>query len=97
MEITEYIKPELIVVALALYFLDMALRKSTVIREIRISIFFLTGLVGILICSLYVFATCECSGAKDAAMAAFTAVTQGIVVTGVSAYAKQIITRISKK
>lgn len=95
MEITEYIKPELIVVALALYFLDMALRKSSVIREKYI--FFLTGLVGILICSLYVFATCECSGAKDAAMAAFTAVTQGIVVTGMSAYAKQIITRISKK
>ncbi len=44
MEITEYIKPELIVVALALYFLDMALRKSSVIREKYI--FFLTGLVG---------------------------------------------------
>ena len=95
MEITEYIKPELIVVALALYVLDMALRKSSVIRVKYI--FFLTGLVGILICCLYVFATCECIGAKDAAMAAFTAVTQGIVVTGVSAYAKQIITRISKK
>lgn len=95
MEITEYIKPELIVVAVALYFLDMALRKSAVIQEKYI--IFLTGLVGILICSLYVFATCECSGAKDAAMAAFTADTQGIVVTGVSAYAKQLITRISKK
>lgn len=95
MEITEYIKPELIVVAVALYFLDMALRKSAVIQEKYI--IFLTGLVGILICSLYVFAACECNGAKDAAMAAFTAVTQGIVVTGVSAYAKQLITRIGKK
>ena len=95
MEITEYIKPELIVVAVALYFLDMALRKSAVIQEKYI--IFLTGLVGILICSLYVFATCECNGAKDADMAAFTAVTQGIVVTGVSAYAKQLITRIGKK
>ena len=44
MEITEYIKPELIVVALALYFLDMALRKSSVIREKYI--FFLQGLWG---------------------------------------------------
>ena len=95
MEITEYIKPELIVVAVALYFLDMALRKSAVIQEKYI--IFLTGLVGILICSLYVFATCEWNGAKDAAMAAVTAVTQGIVVTGVSAYAKQLITRIGKK
>ena len=34
---------------------------------------------------------------KDVAMAAFTAVTQGIIVTGVSAYAKQIISRMSKK
>ena len=62
MEITEYIKPELIVVALALYFLDMALRKSSVIQDKYI--IFLTGLAGILICSLYVFATCECGGGK---------------------------------
>ena len=95
MEITEYIKPELIVVALALYFLDMALRKSALIQERYIV--FLTGSAGILICALYVFAVCGCSGQKDVAMAAFTAVTQGIVVTGVSVYAKQIIGKIGKK
>ena len=95
MEITEYIKPELIVVALALYFLDMARRKSSVIQDKYV--IFLTGLAGILICSLYVFATCECGGPKDVAMAVFTAVTQGIVVTGVSVYAKQIIGKIGKK
>ena len=60
MEITEYIKPELIVVALALYFLDMALRKSALIQERYIV--FLTGSAGILICALYVFAVCGCSG-----------------------------------
>lgn len=95
MEITDYIKPELIVVALALYFLDMALRKSSVIQEKYI--LFITGLAGILICSLYVFATCECDGPRDVAMAAFTAVTQGIVVAGVSTYVKQIIGQIGKK
>ena len=94
MEITDYIKPELIVVALALYFLDMALRKSSVIQEKYI--LFITGLAGILICSLYVFATCECGGPRDVAMAAFTAVTQGIVVAGVSTYVKQIIGQIGK-
>ena len=36
-------------------------------------------------------------GPKDVAMAVFTAVTQGIVVTGVSVYAKQIIGKIGKK
>ena len=69
MEITEYIKPELIVVALALYFLDMALRKSSLIQDKYV--IFLTGLAGILICSLYVFATCECGGAKDCPAAIF--------------------------
>lgn len=95
MEIMDYIKPELIIVALALYFLDMALRKSSVIQEKYI--LFITGLAGILICALYVFATCECGGPRDVAMAAFTAVTQGIVVAGVSTYAKQIIGQIGKK
>lgn len=95
MEIAEYIKPELLIVALALYFLEAAVRKSAVIQEKYILL--LTGAAGIVICSLYVFATCECGGGKDIAMAAFTAVTQGIVVAGISTYAKQIVSQIGKK
>ena len=39
---------------------------------------------GIAICALYVFATTELSGAADIAMAVFTSVTQGILVTGLA-------------
>ncbi len=89
MEITDYIKPELIVVAAALYFLDMGIRKSGVVKEKLVPL--IIGVSGIAICALYVFATCQCAGAAGVAMAAFTSVTQGLIVAGVSIFAKQII------
>ena len=69
MQVTDYIKPELLVVALAIYFLDIGLKKSAVIKEKYILL--LNGAIGIVICALSVFATTPCSGPKDAAMAAF--------------------------
>ena len=79
MEITDYIKPELIVVAAALYFLDMGIRKSGVVKEKLVPL--IIGVSGIAICA----------GAAGVAMAAFTSVTQGLIVAGVSIFAKQII------
>ncbi len=94
MEFTDYIKPELIIVAVALYFLDMGIRKSGAVKEKFIPL--IIGAAGIVICGLYVFAACECMGPADIAMAAFTSVTQGLVVAGVSIFAKQIIKRSEK-
>lgn len=95
MQVTDYIKPELLVVALAIYFLDIGLKKSAVIKEKYILL--LNGVIGIVICALYVFATTSCSGPKDAAMAAFTAITQGILLAGVSTYVKQMIGQMKEK
>ena len=89
MAVTDYIKPELIIVAVALYFLDMGIRKTGLVKEKFIPL--IIGVSGVVICALYVFATCQCAGAADVAMAAFTSVTQVLVVSGVSIFAKQII------
>lgn len=75
MQVTDYVKPELLVVAVVLYFLDTALKKSAVIKEKYV--LFITGGVGIAICALYVFATTACTCPKDIAMAAFTAIKIG--------------------
>ena len=61
-QITNYVKPELIVVAIA----------------------------------LYVFATCTCGTGQDIAMAIFTAITQGILIAGLSTYVNQIIKQTNK-
>ena len=64
-QIMNYVKPELIVVAVALYFFGMALKQAQAVKEV-------------------------CTG-QQAAMAVFTAVTQGILVAGLSNYVNQII------
>lgn len=50
-----------------------------------------------LICGLYVFATSTVSGSQEAAMALFTAITQGIIVAGLSTYVNQLIKQSGKE
>ncbi|MGI6012612.1 MAG: phage holin family protein [Ruminococcus sp.] len=94
-QLLEYIKPELIIVAVVLYFLGSALKKASLVKDKYIP--FLLGGVGIVICSVYIFAVCDCRSGQDAAMAIFTAVTQGILVAGLSTYANQIMKQLQKK
>ena len=85
-QIMNYVKPELIVVAVALYFLGMALKYIPLIL----------GGVSIVLCAVWVLATSEIGTGQQAAMAVFTAVTQGILVAGLSNYVNQIIKQTQK-
>nr|DAG58392.1 MAG TPA: holin [Caudoviricetes sp.] len=93
-QIINYVKPELVVVSIALYFLGMWMKSSKRIKDNDIPIFL--GAVGIIICGLYVIATCDLSGMQSISMALFTAVVQGILVAGLSTYVNQIIKQIGK-
>lgn len=93
-QIINYVKPELVVVSIALYFLGMWMKNSKRIKDNDIPIFL--GAVGIIICGLYVIATCDLSGMQSISMALFTAVVQGILVAGLSTYVNQIIKQIGK-
>ena len=79
-QIMNYVKPELLIVAVVLYFIGMSIKKSEVIPDKYIPA--ILGALGILICGIYVIATCAISGAQEIAMAIFTAITQGILVAG---------------
>ena len=54
------------------------------------------GGISIAICAIYVFATCTCGTDQDVAMAIFTAITQGILIAGLSTYVNQIIKQTNK-
>ena len=54
------------------------------------------GCAGILICGIYIFATCSCKNAQDIAMAVFTSTTQGVLVAGLSTYVNQLIKQLEK-
>lgn len=94
-QIINYVKPELVVVAVVLYFLGTAIKKSESIKDKYIPL--LLGAVGILICGIYVVATCSLSGTQGIAMALFTAIVQGILVAGLSTYVNQLIKQLNKE
>ncbi|MDY4117461.1 MAG: phage holin family protein [Blautia sp.] len=93
-QLTNYVKPELIVVAIALYFVGMALKQAQAVKDKYIPL--ILGGVSIVICAIYVFATCTCSSGQDIAMAIFIAVTQGILIAGLSTYVNQIVKQTNK-
>ena len=93
-QLANYVKPELIVVAIALYFVGMALKQAQAVKDKYIPL--ILGVVSIVICAIYVFATCTCSSGQDIAMAIFTAVTQGILIAGLSTYVNQIVKQTNK-
>lgn len=94
-QITNYVKPELIVVAIALYFVGMALKQAQAVKDKYIPL--ILGGISIAICAIYVFATCACGTGQDVAMAVFTAITQGILVAGLSTYVNQLIKQTNKE
>lgn len=94
-QIMNYVKPELVVVAIVLYFIGMGLKQSQTVADKYIPI--ILGVIGIVICGIYVIATCSLSGAQNVAMAIFTAIVQGILVAGLSTYVNQIIKQVGKE
>ncbi|MCI6302002.1 MULTISPECIES: phage holin family protein [unclassified Blautia] len=94
-QIANYVKPELIVVAIALYFSGMALKQAQAVKDKYIPL--ILGGIGIVICAMYVFATSVFNTPQDIVMAIFTAIVQGILVAGLSIYVNQIIKQTNKE
>lgn len=93
-QIMNYVKPELIVVTIVLYFIGMGLKKAEAVADKYIPL--ILGGVGIVLCAVWVLATGPLSTGQDIAMAVFTAIVQGILVAGLSTYVNQIIKQINK-
>ena len=92
--LVNYIKPELLITAVALYFMGIALKEAQAVKDKYIPL--ILGGVGILVCGIYVFATCSYNKAQDIAMAVFTSMTQGVLVAGLSTYVNQLIKQLEK-
>lgn len=93
-QVINYVKPELIVVAIVLYFLGMWMKQAALIKDKYIPI--LLGVTGIFICGIWVMATASFATAQDIALAIFTSIVQGIIVAGLSTYTNQIIKQVGK-
>lgn len=91
----EYVKPELIVVALVLYFVGIGLKKTELIKDKYIPL--ILGGLGIAISAIYIIATSTVSGYKEVLIIIFTAIVQGILVAGASVYVNQLIKQNNKE
>lgn len=94
-QIINYIKPELIVVAIVLYFVGMGLKQTQTVKDKYIPV--ILGATSILLATIYVIATCPIGTMQEIAMAVFTAIVQGVLVAGLSTYVNQIIKQANKE
>lgn len=95
MNIMDYIRPELIPVALVCYILGMGLKATTIVKDKFIP--FILGAVSVVLCVIYVLATSAMATPQDWLLAAFTAIVQGVLLAGVSTYVNQLIKQAKEK
>lgn len=93
-QIMNYVKPELIVVAFVLYFVGMWLKQAAFVKDKYIPL--ALGIMGIVVCGIWVMATASIATSQDIALAIFTAIVQGILVAGLSTYVNQIFKQLNK-
>lgn len=93
--ILNYVKPELVVLAVVLYLIGLALKKAQAVKDKFIPL--ILGIVGIMLALIWVLATSELDGVQQIMLAVFTAIVQGILVAGLSTYANQIVKQASKE
>lgn len=85
----EHIKPELLVLVPVLYFIGLWLKESKVKDHLIPTI--LAG-CSIFLSALYIISKDGWNG-----LSVFTAITQGILITGVSVFANQLVVQSAKK
>lgn len=95
MDIMNYVKPELIVVAIVLYFIGLGIKKAENIKDKYIPC--ILGVLGIVLSAIWVFANSPIETTQDVLMAMFTSIVQGVLVAGLSTYVNQLIKQSNKQ
>ena len=85
----EYIQPGLLVLIPVLYLIGSVVKGSTGIDNRHIPT--ILTIVGIVMCTIYLFATAVYNTSQDIAMLVFTAVVQGVLCAGASVLANQLV------
>ena len=93
MDFMEYIKPELLVLVPVLYLVGVAVKKSKVADKM---IPWILGGISVALSALWILATSFPATAADAALAVFTAITQGVLIAGASVYVNQLVKQTGK-
>lgn len=95
MNIMDYIKPELLILAVICYIIGAVCKRVQLVPDKLIPL--VLGAVGVVLACLWVGATSDMSTSQNVMMAIFTGVTQGILCAGASVYVNQLIKQSGKK
>ena len=93
MNFQEFIKPELLILIPVLSLIGLGIKKSPIPNK---WIPLLLGSVSICLCGMWVFAD-PLIAEIEVLTAIFTAITQGVLVSGASVYTHQIYVQIKKE
>lgn len=91
--VMQYIKPELVIVAVVLYFVGMLLKKSEMKDKYIPAVL---GCTGVFLCAVWVIGNCPIRTPQEIAVAIFTSIVQGILAAGLSTYVNQIVKQAQK-
>jgi len=94
MDIMNYVKPELIVVAIVLYIIGTGIKNTESVEDKYIP--YILGVGGIFLSAVWVLANSSISTIQEVLMAIFTSIVQGILVAGLSTYVNQLIKQMNK-
>ena len=89
----EFIKPELLSLIPVLYFFGETFKISQIDNK---HIPFLLGCISVILSGLSVLSSSDVNGWKDALMAVFSFVTQGVLCAGASVYVNQLVKQYKK-
>lgn len=92
--IMNYVRPELLIVAIVLYFIGKFLKQSQTVKDKHIPL--ILGVIGIFICGIWVVSVATFATGQEIAAAVFATITQGILVAGLSTYVNQLIKQSKK-
>ncbi len=94
-QITNFVKPELLILIPVLYFIGIGLKKSQSVKDNYIPL--ILGLCGVLLAVLYVLVSADITTLQGVLLAAFTGITQGVLCAGCSVYVNQLVKQGGKK
>ena len=94
MDFYEYIHPELLILIPVIYFIGIAIKKSSLKDD---CIPLVLGVISIILCSIWVFSICEIFSIKALLTALFTSITQGTLIAATSVYINQLYKQSKNK
>lgn len=92
--LTEYIKPELLVLVPVLVILGGTMKKSEKIKDEVIPA--VLGMVGMVLTAMWLLGNTVPENPQEWIMVAFTAIVQGLLVAGMAVYGHQIVHQAAK-